>query len=66
MNEYYKDFKKYWLSNYIEQYANSNNKEKRVIKENLYKNINLKESQKDYLWQEIVRRSIDLGKQGYG
>ncbi len=62
MNEYYADFKKYWLNNYIKQYATSNNKEKRAIKENLYKNINLKESQKDHLWQEIVRRSIDLGK----
>lgn len=63
MNElYYKDFKKYWLNNYIKQYVISNNKEKRAIKENLYKNINLKESQKDYLWQEIVRRNIDLGK----
>lgn len=50
-----KEFKKYWLKNYIEQYKNGNNIAKREIKNNLYKNINLSDDEKDEIWELIVR-----------
>lgn len=54
--ESYKDFKKTWLLVYINQYKSGNNKTRRAIKNNIYKNIHLTENEKDKLWEEIVNR----------
>lgn len=54
--ESYKDFKKTWLLAYIAQYKSGNNKTRRAIKNNIYKNIHLTENEKDKLWEEIVNR----------
>ena len=54
--ESYKDFKKTWLLAYIKQYKQGDNKTRRVIKDNIYKNIHLTENEKDKLWEEIVNR----------
>lgn len=49
-----KDFKKVWLNTYIKQYKEGNREERRAIKRNIYKNINLTEQQKDAIWELIV------------
>ena len=51
-----KDFKKVWLNTYIKQYKEGNGEERRAIKRNIYKNINLTEQQKDAIWELIVQR----------
>lgn len=51
-----KDFKKVWLNTYIKQYKEGNREERRAIKRNIYKNINLTEQQKDAIWELIVQR----------
>lgn len=51
-----KDFKKVWLNTYIKQYKEGNREERRSIKRNIYKNINLTEQQKDAIWELIVQR----------
>ena len=51
-----KDFKKVWLNTYIKQYKEGNREERRAIKRNIYKNINLTENEKDSLWELIVKR----------
>ena len=50
------DFKKVWLNTYIKQYKEGNREERRAIKRNIYKNINLTEQQKDAIWELIVQR----------
>ena len=42
-----RDFKKVWLNTYIKQYKEGNREERRAIKRNVYKNINLTENEKD-------------------
>lgn len=54
---YYEDFKTYWLNTYIKQYKESNLEQKRVIKDNIYKNVQLTTREKDDIWNQIVRRS---------
>lgn len=54
---YYEDFKDKWLSTYIKQYKESNNAQKRAIKDNIYKNIQLTDKEKDDIWANIIRRS---------
>lgn len=49
-----KDFKKVWLNTYIKQYKDGNREERRAIKRNIYKNVNLTEDEKDELWELIV------------
>ena len=49
-----KDFKKVWLNTYIKQYKEGNREERRAIKRNIYKNINLTEQQKDAIWKLIM------------
>lgn len=49
-----RDFKKVWLNTYIKQYKEGNREERRSIKRNIYKNINLTEDEKDNLWELIV------------
>ena len=51
-----RDFKKVWLNTYIKQYKEGNREERRAIKRNIYKNINLTENEKDSLWELIVLR----------
>lgn len=51
-----KDFKKVWLNTYIKQYKEGNREERRAIKRNIYKNINLTENEKDEVWELIVLR----------
>lgn len=51
-----KDFKKVWLNTYIKQYKEGNREERRAIKRNIYKNINLTETEKDSLWELILLR----------
>lgn len=51
-----KDFKKVWLNTYIKQYKEGNREERRAIKRNIYKNINLTEQQKAAIWELIVQR----------
>ena len=51
-----KDFKKVWLNTYIKQYKEGNREERRAIKRNIYKNINLTEQQKDAIWELMVQR----------
>lgn len=51
-----KDFKKIWLNTYIKQYKEGNREERRAIKRNIYKNVNLTEQQKDAIWELIVQR----------
>lgn len=51
-----RDFKKVWLNTYIKQYKEGNREERRAIKRNIYKNINLTEQQKDAIWELIVQR----------
>ena len=51
-----KDFKKVWLNTYIKQYKEGNREERRAIKRNIYKKINLTEQQKDAIWELIVQR----------
>lgn len=51
-----KDLKKVWLNTYIKQYKEGNREERRAIKRNIYKNINLTEQQKDAIWELIVQR----------
>ena len=51
-----KDFKKVWLNTYIKQYKEGNREERRAIKRNIYKNINLTEQQRDAIWELIVQR----------
>lgn len=51
-----KDFKKVWLNTYIKQYKEGNREERKAIKRNIYKNINLTEQQKDAIWELIVQR----------
>lgn len=54
---YYEDFKDHWLSTYIKQYKESNNDQKRAIKDNIYKNIQLTDKEKNDIWANIIRRS---------
>ena len=49
-----KDFKDVWLNTYIKQYKEGNREERRAIKRNIYKNINLTENEKDEVWELIV------------
>lgn len=51
-----KDFKKVWLNTYIKQYKEGSREERRAIKRNIYKNINLTEDEKDAIWELIVQR----------
>ena len=51
-----RDFKKVWLNTYIKQSKEGNREERRAIKRNIYKNINLTEQQKDEVWELIVLR----------
>ena len=51
-----RNFKKVWLNTYIKQYKEGNREERRAIKRNIYKNINLTEQQKDAIWELIVQR----------
>lgn len=52
----YKDLKKEWLQTYIQQYKKGDRKTRRAIKENIYKNTSMTETEKDKLWNEIVLR----------
>lgn len=53
---YYNDFKKTWLENYKKQYKNCKTiEEKKVIRDNIFKNIHLTDVQKEILWERIVR-----------
>lgn len=55
---YFQEFKRYWCGIYSEQFKNANTLlEKRKIKDNIYKNINLTESEKDEVWELIMRLS---------
>lgn len=58
MKSNYDDFKIHWLPILRKQYQNGSVQQKRIVKENLYKNIQLKESQKDALWQNIISSSM--------
>lgn len=55
-----KDFKKEWLSTYIEQYKRGDVKERKAIKNNIYKNINLTEDEKDNIWELIVKLGFEV------
>lgn len=52
--EQFGKFKEFWLEVYKEQYSVADIKQKREIKNNIYKNINLTEDQKDKIWMLIV------------
>ena len=51
-----RDLKKVWMNTYIKQYKERNREERRAIKRNIYKNINLTEQQKDAIWELSVQR----------
>ena len=51
---YYEEFKSKWLSTYKKQYIESNNTERREIRDNLYNNRHLSRKEKDLLWEKIV------------
>ena len=51
----YSEFRKFWLKNYIEQYKNGTRESRKELKENIYKNINLTEDEKDKIWEEVLR-----------
>lgn len=53
------DFKKFWLSNYIKQYKEGDRKLRKELRNNIYRNINLTEDEKDKLWEEIVNRGLE-------
>lgn len=53
-SEQFGKFKEFWLEVYKEQYSVADLKQKREIKDNIYKNINLTEDQKDKIWMLIV------------
>ena len=53
-SEQFGKFKECWLEVYKEQYSVADLKQKREIKNNIYKNINLTEDQKDKIWMLIV------------
>lgn len=53
---YYKSFKDFWLEIYKKQHKSCKTlKEKRAIKSNFFKNINLTLKQKEEMWEEIVK-----------
>lgn len=51
----YKNWKRFWLKNYKELYKTLNSKERKWLKESIYKIENLTEQQKDRIWLSIVR-----------
>ena len=56
IRDYYKEFIFKWLPTYKKQYKEAiTSEERRVIKDNLYNNIHLKEKEKDILWERIVK-----------
>lgn len=55
-----KDFKRFWLNNYIEQYKESDVKGRKEIKNNVYKNTNLTDDEKDQIWETIIEFGLVL------
>lgn len=55
-----KDFKREWLKTYIEQYKTGDKKTRKAIKDNIYKNINLTENEKDEIFETIVRFGLEM------
>ena len=53
-----RDFKKVWLNTYIKQYKEGNREERRAIKRNIYKNINLTENEKEYIFIQNRTRPV--------
>ena len=49
-----RDFKRFWLKNYIGQYKALTVKERRLLKERLYKTTNLTDNEKDKIGETIV------------
>lgn len=60
MITYTKHFKETWLPVYIKQYKESNYKERKAIRENIYKNIHFTLKEKDSIWETIVRNGIKI------
>jgi hypothetical protein len=60
MITYTKYFKETWLPVYIKQYKESNYNERKAIRENVYKNIHLKEKEKNSIWETIVRSEVKI------
>lgn len=52
----FNDFKRFWLENYKKQYKSATPKEKKELRDHIYKNINLSENEKDKIWESIVRQ----------
>ena len=48
------EFKEFWLQNYIEQYKKSDAKGRKEIRNNVYRNTNLTEKEKDEIFETIV------------
>lgn len=52
---YCQQFSDFWARTYANQFKNSNNyAQKKVIKENLYKNIHMTDDEKDEIWEKII------------
>lgn len=55
INNYFQYFKKNWCEIYSKQFNEANSiTEKKKIKNNVYKNINLTEKEKDEVWELIM------------
>lgn len=52
-------YKQTWIPIYVEQLKNAKDYEtKKAIRDNLYKNIQLNQKEKDEIWSEINRRLV--------
>ena len=51
---FFRKFKKMWSESYAKQFSEATNEEKREIKNNVYKNINMTDDEKDEIWQRIM------------
>ena len=56
--EYIK-WRQVWLNNYIKQYKEADSKGRREIRNNVYKNINLTEDEKDRIFETITRFGLE-------
>ena len=53
--KYYRDFVQTWLPTLKKQYKKGDYNEKKAIRQNIFKNINLTDKQKEKIWEIITR-----------
>lgn len=53
--KYYRDFIQTWLPTLKKQYKKGDYNEKKAIRQNIFKNINLTDKQKEKIWEIITR-----------